>query len=162
MSTYLDSCLERQEGVPRIAHLENASESVLGQVANLEDFQIRRHGAEVELGHDNVIDDDGRLRRLVQGRRQEIAGALVEARVGRQRRPVEVEGHVELAFVLEMHRSQRGWTGQARRRGGGRYFSGATARVGTGLRIAVGNAGRVGADARGQMLAMQVGRWRWG
>jgi hypothetical protein len=66
-----------------------------------------------------------------------------------------------LAIVLAMHRSQRGWTGQARRRGGGRYFPVAMARIGMVLRIAVENVGRVGADARGQLSAMRVGAsWR--
>src|SRR5690606_17913891 len=74
-TTNLYSRLERQEGVPRVAHLEYSSKPILGQVADLENLQVRRHGAEVELGDDNVIDDDRRLRRLVEGRRQEIAGA---------------------------------------------------------------------------------------
>jgi hypothetical protein len=105
-TTHLHSCFERQEGIPGIAHLKYSPEAVFGQVANLENLQVGRHGAEVELGHDDIIDNDRRLRRLVQGRRQEITGSLVEFRIGRQRRPVEVEGHVELAPVLKTHRSQ--------------------------------------------------------
>ena len=125
MLAYLHSCLERQEGVSRIAHLEDAPEAVLGQVADLEDLEVRRHGAEVELCDDNVIDDDGRLGRLVEGGRQEIAGAGVEGGVGRQRRPVEVEGHVELAPGLATHCRREGWTdkpGAAREGGTGWYF----------------------------------------
>lgn len=95
---YLHSRFERQEGVPGIAHLEDAPKPVLGQVTNLKDLQIWRHGPQVELCDDDVVDDDGRLRRLVQGRRQEVAGALIEPRVRRQRRPVEVEGHGGLAI----------------------------------------------------------------
>ena len=120
MLAYLHSCLERQEGVSRIAHLEDAPEAVLGQVANLEDLEIRRHGAEVELCDDNVIDDDRGLRRLVESGRQEIAGAGVEGCVGRERRPVEVEGHVELAPGLTTHCRREGWTDKpgAAREGG--------------------------------------------
>lgn len=120
ISAYLHPCFEGQEGISRVAHLEYAPEAVLGQVANLENLQVGRHRAEVELGDDDVVDDDGRLGRLVEGGRQEIAGAGVEGRVGRQRRPVEVEGHVELAPVLETHRSQTGWTDKsgAAREGG--------------------------------------------
>lgn len=60
-STYLNSGFQCQEGVAGVAHLEDASESILCQVANLQDFQIGRHGAEVELADENIIDDDGRL-----------------------------------------------------------------------------------------------------
>src|SRR3569833_896969 len=96
ISTYLNSGLERQEGIARVAHLEDASKAVFGNVAYLQDLEIRGHGAQVELGNDDFIDVDGWLGRLVLGCGQQVAGALVEARVGRERRPVEVESHVEM------------------------------------------------------------------
>lgn len=97
--TNLNSCLERQERVARVAHLEDASEPILGKVTDLEYLQLRRHGAEVELGHKDVVDYYRRLRGLVQGGREQVARALIEARVGRERRPVEVEGHVKVAVM---------------------------------------------------------------
>jgi len=105
--TYLNSCLQRQESVAGVAHLEDASKPVLGDVPYLEDFEFWRHGAKVELGNEDVIDDDRRLRGLVQRRCQEVAGFFVELLVGRQRRPVEVEGHVELAGLLRVSSHQR-------------------------------------------------------
>lgn len=67
-NTYLNTRLERQKCIARVAHFENASKSVLGKVANLENFQIRGHSAEVELADENVVNNDGRFRRLVEGR----------------------------------------------------------------------------------------------
>ena len=92
--TYLDSSLEGQVCVARVAHLEDAAKPILGQVANLEDLQVGGHGAEVELADEDVVDDDRGLGRLIEGLGQEVARLGVELCVGRERRPVEVEGHV--------------------------------------------------------------------
>jgi len=99
--SYLYASLQSQEGIARVAHLEDAAEAVLGEVANLEDLEIWGHGAQVELGDEDIIDDDGRLGALVERGREQVACAAVEVRVGRQRRPVEVEGHVEMAGMLK-------------------------------------------------------------
>lgn len=92
--------LQRQEGIARVAHLEDAPEAILGDVPYLQYLQLRRYGTQVELRHEDIVHDDGRLGRLVQRRRQEVARALVEICVGRERRPVEVEGHVERLRLL--------------------------------------------------------------
>lgn len=89
----LDSGLEGQKGIAGICHLEDASEAVLGQVANLEDLQIGGIGAQVQLGDDDVVDDDGRLGGFIKSSRQQLLGTSVETRVGHERRPVEVERH---------------------------------------------------------------------
>lgn len=91
--TYLNSCPEGQEGVAAVAHLEDAAKAVLCQVADLEDLQLWRHGAKVELCDEDIIDDYWRLGRLIEGGREQVSGALVEVLVGRERRPVEVESH---------------------------------------------------------------------
>lgn len=91
--TYLDSRAQGQECIPAVAHLEDAAEAVLCQIPYLQYLQLRRHGAEVELGDEDVIDDDGRLRGLVERGGEQVASALVKVFVGGQRRPVEVEGH---------------------------------------------------------------------
>ena len=59
--THLNPRLERQVCIARVAHLENAAESILGQVADFKDLEIRGHGAQVEFANEDVIDDDGRL-----------------------------------------------------------------------------------------------------
>lgn len=61
----LDLCLEGQEGVAGIRHFEDAPKAILGQVANLEYLQLGRGGAQVQLGDNDVVDDDGGLGRLV-------------------------------------------------------------------------------------------------
>lgn len=104
--TYLNTGVEGHRGISRIAHLEDASEPVLGEVANLENLQVRWRRAEIEVGNEDVIDDDGRFRRLVEGSREQIFGPVVEIRVGRERRPVEVEGHVEMALLRRNHRKK--------------------------------------------------------
>ena len=86
----LDLCLEGQEGIAGVRHFENASEPVLCQVANLQYLQLGRGGAQVQLGDDDVVDDDRRLGRLVQGGGEHVAGAR---RVCDKRGPVEVESH---------------------------------------------------------------------
>lgn len=63
--TYLYAGFERQEGIARVAHFEDATKSVLGKVANLENLQIRRDSAEVKFGNENIVNDDGRLGRFV-------------------------------------------------------------------------------------------------
>lgn len=96
----MDSRLQRQESVAGIAHLEDAPEPILGNISYLEDLQLGRHRAQVELRDEYVIDDNRGFGRFIEGRREQVAGSLVELLVGRQRRPVEVEGHVELAVVV--------------------------------------------------------------
>lgn len=103
--TYLNSCPEGQEGVAAVAHLEDAAEAVLCQVADLEDLQLWRHGAEVELCDEDIIDDYWRLGRLIEGGREQISGALVEVLVGREGRPVEVESHGAGVRVWQAQRS---------------------------------------------------------
>lgn len=105
--TYLNSRLQGQEGVAGVAHLENASEPILRKVANLQDLQVGRHTAEVEFADEDIIDNDGRLGGFVQSLGQEVARAPVELGIGRERRPVEVEGHVEMAFTFS-----RPWMGR--------------------------------------------------
>lgn len=104
---YLHSGCQRQEGVAGIAHFENAAESVLCQISYFQNLQVGRHGAQVEFCHEDVIDDDRRLGRLVEGCRKKVACSFVEAGVGRQRGPVEVEGHVELALSLTRHGNRK-------------------------------------------------------
>jgi len=103
--TYLDSRSEGQEGVAAVAHLEDAAEAVLGQVANLEDLQLWWHGAEIELCDEDVIDDDRGLWRLIEGCREQVSGALVKVLVGREGRPVEVESHGAGVRVWQAQRS---------------------------------------------------------
>jgi hypothetical protein len=98
--TYLYSRLERQESIAGIAHFENAAKPILGEVADLENLKIGGHGAQVEFADEDIIDNDGRFGRLVQGRREQVACSFVELGVGRERRPVEVEGHVEMAIIV--------------------------------------------------------------
>lgn len=99
-TAYLYSGLEGQESIAGITHFEDAAKPILGQVADFENLEVRRDGAQVELANEDVIDDDGRLGRLVEGLRQEVARATVEVGVSRERRPVEVEGHVEMAVTV--------------------------------------------------------------
>lgn len=91
--TYLYSCSQRQKGIAAVAHLEYSPKAILCKISYLQYFQLRRHGAEVELCDEDIIDDDGRFRGLVQSSREQVASALIKVFVGRQRRPVEVEGH---------------------------------------------------------------------
>ena len=98
-STYLHAGPESQVGIAGVAHLEDTTEPILGKVADLEDLELRGHGAEVEFGDEDIIDDNRGLRRLVEGGGEQIPGARVEVGVGRQRRPVEVEGHDLWGFV---------------------------------------------------------------
>lgn len=97
---YLNSGPQCEESVAGIAHLEYTAKPILGEVPDLEDLQVRRDGAEIELGDEDVIDDNRRLRVLVQGVGQELLSALIELGVRREWRPVEVKGHggSELAF----------------------------------------------------------------
>lgn len=98
--TYLNPRLERQVGVSGVGHLEDASESIFCQVADFQDFEVGRHGAEIELADEDVIDDDWGFGRLVQRLCEQVPGARVELCVRRQRRPVEVERHVEMAVMI--------------------------------------------------------------
>lgn len=99
-STYLNPCLQSQESIAGIAHFEYTAKSVFGEVANLENLQVGRHSAQVELAHEDIVDDDGRLGGFVQGRCEQITGSTVEFSVRSKRRPVEVEGHVEMAMAV--------------------------------------------------------------
>lgn len=66
IDAYLNSSLQGKECIPSIAHPKDASKSILRQVSNLEDLEIWRHGAQVELIDQDVIDNNGRLWGLVQ------------------------------------------------------------------------------------------------
>lgn len=90
---YLNSSPQRQEGISAIAHLENAPKAILCKISYLQNLQLRRHRAEVELCDEDIIDNDGWFRGFVKSSRKQVAGALIEVFVGRERRPVEVEGH---------------------------------------------------------------------
>lgn len=100
---YLNSGFEREIRIARVGHFKDATESVLGQIANFEDLQVRGHIAQVELVDEDVIDNDGRLGRFIQSFRQEVARSRIEFSVGRQRRPVEVEGHVKWLLKSRDH-----------------------------------------------------------
>ena len=95
VKTYLHSSFQGQKGVARVAHFENASKSVLGQIPNLQYFQLGRDGAQIELIYEDIIDDDGWFGRFIEGGRQEVLSARVEVGVCGQRRPVEVERHCD-------------------------------------------------------------------
>lgn len=66
---YLDPRLECEKGVASIAHFEDPPEAIFSQISNLEYFKIWWDGAKVELIDQDVINDDGRFRGFVQGRR---------------------------------------------------------------------------------------------
>jgi hypothetical protein len=91
----LHSGLERQECIPVVAHFEDSSKPVLSQISNLEDLEFRRYMAEIELVNQDVVHDNRWLRRFVQCSRKQLLGPCIERCVGRQRRPVEVERHIE-------------------------------------------------------------------
>ena len=95
-AAYLDSCFEGQEGVARVAHLEDAAKPVFGKIPNLQYLQIRRDGTQIQLADEDIIDDNRRLRVLIERGREHLLRAQVELGVCRQRRPVEVEGHGEV------------------------------------------------------------------
>lgn len=95
-AAYLDPGFEGQEGVAGVAHLEDTAKPVLGKIPYLQYLQIRRDGAQIQLADEDVIDDDGRLRVLIERGREHLLRAQVELGVCRQRRPVEVEGHGEV------------------------------------------------------------------
>lgn len=63
---YLNSCFKGEKGIPRIAHLEDASKSVFSQVTDLQNFEIWRDRAKIELSDENIIDDYWRLGGLIQ------------------------------------------------------------------------------------------------
>ena len=81
--TYLDTSLESQEGISRIAHLEDAPESIFCQIPNLQYFQLRRNAPQVELVDKNIIDDYRRLRGFIEGGREHFLGPFVEVRICR-------------------------------------------------------------------------------
>lgn len=102
----MDSGLEGQERIPRIAHLENSPESILCQIPNLQYLQVRRDTPQIQLVDDNIIDDDRRLRRLIEGRCEHFLRARIEVRIGSQRRPVEVEGHIAMTLGRRYKRGE--------------------------------------------------------
>ena len=83
LCTYLDSSLEGQEGIPRIAHLEDPPESILCQIPNLQYLQLGGNAPQVELVDKNIINDDGRLRGFIEGRGEHLLSHFVETRICR-------------------------------------------------------------------------------
>jgi hypothetical protein len=98
LPTYLDSCLQGQERIPRITHLENPSKPILCQISNLQYFQFWRNTPQIQFINQNIVDDYRRLRWLIESRCEHLPGPGIEIRICRQRRPVEIEGHVEMAL----------------------------------------------------------------
>lgn len=78
---------------PMVAHFEDASKPVLGEITNLENVEFGRHMAEVELVDHDVVHDDRWLRGLVEGGGEQFLSLRIEGCVRCQRRPVEVERH---------------------------------------------------------------------
>lgn len=89
----LHTCLEGQEGISSIGHLENATEAILSQITDFQYFQLGRVRAQIQFGDYDIVDNDRGFRRFVQSRSEQILGPGVEARVCHERRPVEVERH---------------------------------------------------------------------
>lgn len=93
MAAYLNTSFEGQEGVAGVAHLEDTPKPIGSNVADFQNLEIRRDRTQIELGYDDVVDNNGRLGRLIESSRQHLAGALVEACISRKGRPIEVERH---------------------------------------------------------------------
>lgn len=91
----MNSSLEGQESVSGIRHFEDAAKPVFRQIPDLQYLQLWWNRTEIEFCNDDIVDDDGRLWRLIESRREKVLGASVKIRVRGQRRPVEVEGHRE-------------------------------------------------------------------
>lgn len=70
-NTHLNFRPESQEGISLVAHSENAPESILGQVSNLQYLQIWCALSQIQLLNEDIIDDNRRLLRLVEGRCEE-------------------------------------------------------------------------------------------
>ena len=96
--TYLNSGLESQEGISRIAHLKDPSEPVLCQISDLQYFQIRGNTPQIQFVDQNIIDDNRGLGVLIERRSEHLLGARIEVRIRSQRGPVEVESHVEMTL----------------------------------------------------------------
>jgi hypothetical protein len=92
-ATHLHSCLQGKEGIPRIAHFEDASKPIFRQVSNFQDLQVRGHRAQIQLIDKNIINDDRGLGRFVQRCGEELLRTRVKGGVCSQRRPIEVERH---------------------------------------------------------------------
>lgn len=60
-TTYLNACLERQESVSGIAHLEDSSKSIFCQISYFQYLQLRRNRPQIELIDQDVINDYWRL-----------------------------------------------------------------------------------------------------
>jgi hypothetical protein len=58
---YLDSCLEGQESIARVTHLEYASEAIFCKVTDLQYLEVGWYGTQVHLMHNDIVDDDRRL-----------------------------------------------------------------------------------------------------
>lgn len=99
-ATYLDSCFEGQESIPRIAHLEYSTKPILRQISYLQNLQLGRDTPQVELINQDIIDDYRRLWRFIEGSCEQLLSSFVEVRICRQRRPVEVKSHVETALDI--------------------------------------------------------------
>lgn len=93
--TYLDSCFESKKGISRIAHLKDPAESILCQISNLQYLQLGRHTPQVQLIDQNVVDDYRGFWRFIQSCGEHLLSSFVKVRICRQRRPIEIERHVE-------------------------------------------------------------------
>ena len=81
--TYLYSSLESQEGISRIAHLEDPPEPILCQIPNLQYLQLGGDTPQVELVDQNIIDDYRRLRGFIEGCREHFLRPFVKVRICR-------------------------------------------------------------------------------
>ena len=110
----LDPSLQLQKRVSIITHLEDASEAILCQVANFQDLQVWRNMPKAKFAHYNVINNYRRLRGFIQGGRQKVLGARVEASIGRKRRPVKIERHGAVKVCDATDAMREGWRREGR------------------------------------------------
>lgn len=75
---YLNSRFQCKKGVSAIAHFEDTPKPIFSEVTNLKNLKIGRNRSEIELIDENVINDNWRFWRFVDGGRQELLGACVE------------------------------------------------------------------------------------
>ena len=80
----MHSRLEGEKCIAFVHHLEGASESILGQIPNLEDFQFGRDIAQVEFIDNDVVDDNGGFGiGSVESIGEELLGSGKESGIGR-------------------------------------------------------------------------------